>query len=293
MYTPMSAYPSALSPSGFNSRNDYSIPFSSSSNRFRDTFLTSKKAGYRMPQKRSASVAPNYRSTFVPSASTRSFIREMFDDNSSINRRRNRSPSPYMSPQIAPRGRTRDDLIDSIIHTRTNEHRVMPGQIACSSWDERKANKVDCDKVYPGIIISNGETIQDIDYLKGAGVTHVLNTAERHVPVNPSKYPLHNINYYGFHVDDHPSSNIARYFTRTSEYMDDAISRGGTVCVNCAMGWSRSATVVAAYLVNKKGMSSTQALETIRRNRPIRPNPGFLKQLANYDNMIGKRMVWD
>ena len=43
------------------------------------------------------------------------------------------------------------------------------------------------------------------------GVTHVLNTAERHVPVNPAKYPLHDISYFGFHVDDHPSSNISRY----------------------------------------------------------------------------------
>ncbi len=29
--------------------------------------------------------------------------------------------------------------------------------------------------------------------------------------MNPSKYPLHNINYFGFHVDDHPSANISRW----------------------------------------------------------------------------------
>ena len=77
--------------------------------------------------------------------------------------------------------RTRDDLIDSIIHTRTKEHRVMPGFLTASrslntfiaclsshltnchfncSWEERKAINIDCDKVYPGIFIANGETIQ-------------------------------------------------------------------------------------------------------------------------------------
>ena len=45
--------------------------------------------------------------------------------------------------------------------------------------------------------------------------------------VTPSKYPLHNINYFGFHVDDHPSANIARYFTRTSDFIDEALNRFG------------------------------------------------------------------
>ena len=40
-------------------------------------------------------------------------------------------------------------------------------------------------------------------------------------------------------------------------------------------------------------MSSTEALEQIRQNRPIRPNPGFLQQLANYENLMRKRLVWD
>lgn len=89
----------------------------------------------------------------------------------------------------------------------------MPGFLTASSWEERKAINIDCDKVYPGIFLANGETVQNLDYLKGVGVTHVLNTAERHVPVNPAKYPVHSINYYGFHVDDHPQANISRYMT--------------------------------------------------------------------------------
>ena len=50
------------------------------------------------------------------------------------------------SPSVA-KERTRDELIDSIVHTRTREHRVMPGFHAASDWDERKAMGIDCDKV--------------------------------------------------------------------------------------------------------------------------------------------------
>lgn len=86
----------------------------------------------------------------------------------------------------------------------------MPGFRDASDWEERRKMRIDCDKVYDGIILGNGDTIKNVDYLRGIGVTHVLNTAERHVPVNPAKYPLHGISYYGFHVDDHPSANISR-----------------------------------------------------------------------------------
>ncbi len=90
--------------------------------------------------------------------------------------------SPSRSPSVFPE-RTRDELIDSIVHTRTREHRAMPGFRAASSWEERRGMKIDCDKVYPGILLANGETIKNMDYLKSVGVTHVLNTAEGHVQV--------------------------------------------------------------------------------------------------------------
>jgi len=152
--------------------------------------------------------------------------------------------------------------------------------------------RVDCDKVYSGIIIGNGDTICNIPYMQGIGVTHVLNTAEHHVEVNPGKYPCYGIQYYGFHVDDLPEANISRYFHSTTAFIDKAVKSGGLVVVNCVMGWSRSATCVAAYLMIKHNMKATKALELIRQNRSIRPNAGFLQQLADLENTLAKRISW-
>jgi len=195
------------------------------------------------------------------------------------------------SPSI-PQERTRDELIDSIVHTRTREHRAMPGFKSASDYDERRSMRVDCDRVYNGIIIGNGDTICNINYLKSIGVTHILNTAEHHVEVNPGKYPCYGIQYYGFHVDDLPEANISRYFHSTTAFIDKAVSSGGVVVVNCVMGWSRSATCVAAYLMMKHNMKATKALELIRQNRSIRPNAGFLQQLADLENTLAKRISW-
>ena len=37
---------------------------------------------------------------------------------------------------LVSKERTRDELIDSIVHTRTHEHRVMPGFHEATNWEE-------------------------------------------------------------------------------------------------------------------------------------------------------------
>merc|ERR1712106_629761 len=128
-----------------------------------------------------------------------------------------------------------------------------------SGKEEKKRRPVNCNKVHPGIIIGNGETVCDISYLKSLGVTHVLNTAEQHVMVNPAKYANHGIQYYGFHVDDLPHCDISRYFHRTTDFIHSAVRGGGLVVVNCYMGLSRSASCVLAYLMTKQDMSLNKA----------------------------------
>ena len=68
----------------------------------------------------------------------------------------------------------------------------------------------DSIQICTGIIIGNGETVCDLNYLRSAGVTHVLNTAEQHVMVSQARLAAHGLQYYGFHVDDLPHCNISR-----------------------------------------------------------------------------------
>ena len=37
---------------------------------------------------------------------------------------------------------------------------------------------VDCDEVYPGIVLGNGATVKKLEYLGKIGVSHVVNAAE-------------------------------------------------------------------------------------------------------------------
>lgn len=59
----------------------------------------------------------------------------------------------------------------------------------------------------------------------------------------------------------------------------------GKVFVHCNKGISRSATIVLAFLMMKRGKNLMAAVKDIRAKREVMPNDGFLKQLAilNYE----------
>lgn len=57
-------------------------------------------------------------------------------------------------------------------------------------------------------------------------------------------------------------------------------------CPFSAMGKSRSATVLCAYLMKRYRISPSEALSQIRQSRPLcEPNDGFMQQLQLYHQM--------
>ena len=53
--------------------------------------------------------------------------------------------------------------------------------------------------------------------------------------------------------------------------------------VHCVAGISRSATIVAAYLIRKCQITTKKAISLLKKQRvQIKPNPGFMKQLQQY-----------
>ncbi|KAL0262994.1 tyrosine protein phosphatase yvh1 [Diplodia seriata] len=125
-------------------------------------------------------------------------------------------------------------------------------------------------------------TLHRREALAQANVTHVLSVLR--LPLNSelfSPYAHHVVQ-----VDDVDDENLLEHFPQTNRFIQDGLDSGGGVLVHCAMGKSRSATVVIAYLMHKYHLSPAEALEQIRLARPIcEPNEGFMKQLEIYHDM--------
>ncbi|XP_076234681.1 dual specificity protein phosphatase 3 isoform X2 [Calliopsis andreniformis] len=196
-----------------------------------------------------------------------------------------------------PGGETTQRHLTEALHKTQTDNKPIPG--FDPNRDDiqyyRAQQGIDCDEVYPGIYIGDAATAKNKEYLKMLGITHLLNAAEGKkfgfVNTDANYYKDTTIKYLGLPLADLFTTDISKYFYTAADFIDEAVSMGGKAFVNCMLGMSRSATCVLAYLMIKKNMLAVDAVETVRKNRHILPNTGFLQQLADLDNHLRRQRL--
>ncbi|XP_048742026.1 dual specificity protein phosphatase 3-like [Ostrea edulis] len=140
------------------------------------------------------------------------------------------------------------------------------------------------NEVYPGIIIGNGDYAKNKKELKRIGVSHVVNCAKGsrygQIDSSSSYFKDVSIQFLGIQACDVITFDISKYFQKAAAFIDQALAKGGKVFVHCNKGISRSATIVIAFLMMKRGMNFMDAVRLVRAKREVLPNDGFLKHLA-------------
>ncbi|XP_066967749.1 dual specificity protein phosphatase 3 isoform X1 [Macrobrachium rosenbergii] len=177
-----------------------------------------------------------------------------------------------------------DELRD-IVTTVEPRFRIIPEMRQHVS---RFTDGADMDEVYPKLYLGDCDAAMNEQYLLRHGITHILNAADNtggpaRVKTGPDFYKSPTITYLGLDLLDLPFVNITVHFEKSVNFIDDALNSGGVVLVHCRQGRSRSATIVAAFLMLKRNMTAARALTLLRESREIRPNNGFLQQLADLD----------
>ncbi|ETE57654.1 Dual specificity protein phosphatase 26, partial [Ophiophagus hannah] len=154
-----------------------------------------------------------------------------------------------------PVWRMHDDTVSHpILSVFELERLLYTGKTACNHADE----------VWPGLYLGDHKWRGGADYYEGTGIC-----------------------YLGIEAHDSPTFDMSPYFQPAADFIHKALSKsGGRILVHCAVGVSRSATLVLAYLMIYHRLTLVEAIKTVKDHRGIIPNRGFLRQLTTLDNSL-------
>ncbi|KAH8117272.1 phosphotyrosine protein [Phellopilus nigrolimitatus] len=141
-------------------------------------------------------------------------------------------------------------------------------------------------EIVPGLYMSDLSVAESSKTHAALGLTHVLSVMPGNVLL-PKGTALKTLQ---IPIRDGPFEELAAHLGRTSAFIADALRGRGRVLVHCVQGMSRSASVVAAYLMAAHGLSVRDAVDFVRsRCATAQPNSGFLGQLQEYHDALYKK----
>ncbi|XP_072312928.1 dual specificity protein phosphatase 13B-like [Eucyclogobius newberryi] len=172
----------------------------------------------------------------------------------------------------------------------SGRHETPPAsELQRLTWTKKGGSNNHLDQVYPRIYIGDMYAAKDKRSLRARLITHVLNAADGKFNVNTGAgfYRDMRITYYGVEAFDMPGFDISPFFYPAADFIKSALgSPTGKVLVHCAMGLSRSSSLVLGYLMIHEGLTLAQALKAVSEHRNVCPNRGFLEQLRSLDSRL-------
>lgn len=145
----------------------------------------------------------------------------------------------------------------------------------------RKYSKsFDADEIEPNLFLGSLDAAINEEELQKNNINVLLSVG--------MKLPnLKLTDYEWFETPDTPDAKIDEFFDKGIEFIEKNLEAGNRILVHCFVGISRSATIVAAYLIKKYKISVKEAVERMRRCRQtVNPNEGFILQLENFAEKI-------
>jgi len=143
-------------------------------------------------------------------------------------------------------------------------------------------NKFEGSEIINGLYIGSIDSVYDIKTLKMLGITHVISILPGFIPPYPDDFK-----YMVINAMDDENTELSCIFDDTNKFIDNAFENCGNILVHCMMGKSRSATIVASYLIHTFGMNVEEVLKLLKNKRDIiQPNKYFEQQLRKYKKML-------
>jgi len=134
------------------------------------------------------------------------------------------------------------------------------------------------------LFIGGEKVAKDLKTLQQLGIGAIVNVSLLIHDFHPNQFL-----YFRVPVEDDETEDILSYLPEACQFIDQAKQKNARVLVHCYAGHSRSATVIAAYLIAYCSFTAVRALAYITDRRPaVKPNVGFVKQLTKFEEQATK-----
>ncbi|XP_065215061.1 dual specificity protein phosphatase Mpk3 [Planococcus citri] len=139
-------------------------------------------------------------------------------------------------------------------------------------------------EIVPYLYLGNAANSEDLEALSRHGIKYILNVT----PDLPNKFEkTSSMKYMQIPIADHWSQNLASFFPKAIQFIDEGRSQKIGVLVHCLAGVSRSVTITVAYLMSHMSLSLNDAFSLVRsRKSNVGPNFYFMEQLHAYEREL-------
>jgi predicted protein tyrosine phosphatase len=140
------------------------------------------------------------------------------------------------------------------------------------------------DRITKNLYIGDIDDAKSLDSLNREGISHIVNCTDL-----PNFFPNEK-HYLRLGLKDDPTYNgedLLAVLEPSYAYIRSVIKRNpdAKILIHCRAGISRSASILI-YALMRNGMSYREALERVRKVRPIvKPNPWYERQLVDVEKM--------
>lgn len=150
---------------------------------------------------------------------------------------------------------------------------------------QRWLTRISMDEIFPHIYLGGSYAAENISTLTTRNISFVISIMSRNLPPSTREaYMDKRIEHVYIKKRDDSDEDILAVLGEVCGLIEEKRQGEKGVLLHCAMGVSRSATIMAGYVMQRWGISGSEAVDFIRNKRHVvQPNPGFCEQLRIWE----------